>query len=370
MMLTKNTLIGMSVVLLVIIGSGCLTTAQEDETVTSLLPETVQAQASEPVRVSGQNPTTSPETLRSDYVSASDEICRECHLRPFTSISMEGGKHDLGCTFCHVQHGIKPECSVCHDLAHGAQLKDCKDCHDEHSPMEITSNLDFDQSCSNCHAQQTQEFKDHPGKHGNLECSFCHNTHRYIEACTNCHAPHGTWLPYTECLNCHPAHMPQEINYPDVIAGETCAFCHEMVSDVLDDGNTKHTDVGCSGCHPVHEQIPECMDCHTSHTTDMAYENCTACHQAHDPLIMEFPEGTKQDICEICHEEINSVLNASNTKHDDLGCVYCHPDHRYVPTCESCHGLQHDRIRIHEDFPECMQCHIVSHDVKVIVIDK
>lgn len=351
MILMKKALLGMGIILLIIIGSGCLTTPQEPEPV----PE--------------QTPTPPSAVPDFDYSSVSDETCGECHINAFTSISLKGGRHDKGCTFCHIQHGITPGCTDCHDLVHGTQFQDCKDCHDEHAPMNITSSMDFKQSCSNCHSQQFQEFSDHPGKHDNLECSYCHQTHKQIEACTNCHAPHGTWLPYTECLNCHPAHFPQEINYPEGIADETCAACHKVVSDALEQGNTKHTALGCSECHSVHEQIPECMDCHTPHTPDMTNEDCTGCHLAHDPLKMEFPADTGQDICEMCHEKINSVLSASNTKHEDLGCIYCHPKHRYLPTCESCHELPHQKF-VHEDYPVCVQCHIVSHDVKKIVFTK
>jgi hypothetical protein len=246
-----------------------------------------------------------------------DEACAECHINAFTSISLEGGRHDKGCTFCHVQHGIIPRCTGCHELVHGTQLKNCKDCHDEHAPLSIISSPTFELSCARC----------------------------------------------------HPSQIPQEINYPDYIASGTCAFCHEAVSDTLEQGGTKHTALRCSFCHAVHEQVPECQDCHIPHTPDMTNEDCTGCHPAHDPLDMEFPAVPQRGTCAICHKDIDVELRGSGTEHDDLGCIYCHPKHRYLPTCESCHELPHQKF-VHEDYPVCEQCHIAAHDVKNIVFTK
>lgn len=350
MIMMKKALFGVSIVLFIIIGSGCLSSPQE--------PELMPIEATPTSTLVAEGPII-------DYLSVSDETCGECHTTAFTSISQEGGGHDKGCTFCHFRHGVKPKCTDCHELIHGTQLQDCKECHDEHAPMGITFSLDLENSCSLCHPRQIEEFSDHPGRHADLKCIYCHQTHGQIEACTNCHAPHGPGLAYTECMNCHPAHFPQEIDYLDSVDTGNCAFCHEGVSTTLEQSVSIHSILECAYCHPVHAQIPDCMDCHVQHMTNI---DCLGCHPAHDPSTMEFPAGTLRDNCTDCHKQVDDTLSGSNTKHNDLGCIYCHPEHRYLPTCESCHGLPHEKI--HEDYPDCAQCHIVSHDVKEIVFTK
>lgn len=343
---SKYILTGIIIIISMVVNSGCISQVQE--------------------------PTPIPIPAVPDsrnYMDIPDEACAECHINVFNLVSLEGGRHDKGCTFCHVQHGIIPRCTGCHELVHGTQLKNCKDCHDEHAPLSIISSPTFELSCARCHPSQIEEFSDYPGRHDKLKCLYCHPTHRHIQACINCHAPHGPELRYEDCLDCHPAHLPQEIDYPEYIASGTCAFCHEAVSDALEQGGTKHTALKCSYCHPVHEQIPECHDCHLPHTPDMTNEDCTGCHPAHDPLDMEFPAVPQRGTCAICHKDIDVELRGSGTEHDDLGCIYCHPKHRYLPTCESCHGLPHQKF-VHEDYPVCEQCHIAAHDVKNIVFTR
>lgn len=342
----KNLLTGIIILMLLVINSGCTSQLQEP------------APASTPTVADSRN-----------YLKTPDETCGECHKTAFNLMSLEGGRHKKGCTFCHIQHGIKPKCTLCHELIHGTQVQDCKDCHDEHAPLSVLSSSTLEQYCISCHPQQMEEFFNSPGRHADLKCIYCHQIHMHVEACINCHAPHSTELTYEDCLNCHPAHMPQEIDYPENIAGATCAICHEAVSNALEQGSTKHSTLKCTYCHQLHKKIPECQDCHTPHTPDMTNEDCTGCHPAHNPMDMEFPVSIQRDYCAVCHEEINEILRNSNTKHDDLGCVYCHPEHRYLPTCESCHGLPHNKD-IHDRFTTCDQCHIISHDVKNIVFNR
>ena len=344
---SNNILTGIIVLMLLLINSGCVSQPQEPTPVPT--------------------PTSTVPVIQ-NYLSTSDETCGKCHFTAFDLMSQEGGKHNKGCTFCHFQHGIKPKCTQCHGLIHGTQIQDCKNCHDEHAPLRVLSSSTLEEYCTRCHPHQMGEFSNYPGRHADLKCIHCHQVHRHIESCINCHAPHSTELTYEDCLICHPAHMPQEIDYPESIANTNCAFCHEAVSNALVEGDTKHSTLGCSYCHEVHEMIPECQDCHTPHTPDMINEDCIGCHPAHNPMDMEFPVDAGEESCAVCHREIDAILRGSNTKHDELGCIYCHPQHRYLPTCESCHGLPHEKI--HENFPVCLQCHIVSHDVKNIIFTR
>jgi len=56
--------------------------------------------------------------------------------------------------------------------------------------------------------------------------------------------------------------MPQEIDYPENVPNEHCAKCHKEVNTALEQDSTKHRNLRCAYCHAVHEQIPECKDCH------------------------------------------------------------------------------------------------------------
>lgn len=348
----KKVLFETLILLSIIVGSGCLT------------------QTDEPLSTSEPTPTQLPTMPDFQESNISDESCAECHINAYTLMSTNGGKHDKGCTFCHVQHGIIPRCADCHELIHGPQLTDCKDCHDEHAPLNMIGNEMLDNSCSDCHQSQITEFEEYPGKHLYLKCIDCHQNHGEFEVCTNCHIPHYPEMKYESCLLCHSPHMPQEIIYPEDIDNANCAACHGVTSDELNEGSTKHSSLQCSYCHQTHGQIPECMDCHSPHLSYMSNDDCIECHPAHNPLDIELPSDRPREECAICHDEIDIILKESNTKHDTLGCIYCHPRHRYIPTCESCHGLTHERMQIHDDFPVCAQCHVESHDVDTIVIRK
>ncbi|MEA1944863.1 MAG: hypothetical protein U9N07_05980 [Euryarchaeota archaeon] len=347
MISTKSTLFGIGIVLLLILVSGCLAPVEEPNA------STIQ---------------TAPDFQE---VNASDE--EQHHIEAVGSMSSEykENKHDMKCTVCHTERIIKPKCTDCHEPVHGTQLRNCTECHDAHNPMSNISSPRLGQFCSYCHPQQFEEFSTHHGRHADLKCVYCHKVHGQIETCTNCHAPHSTELRYEDCLNCHPAHVPQEVEYPATIPNEQCAVCHERTNTELVQGNTKHSSLNCAYCHTTHKQIPECMDCHTPHTQDMTYDDCIGCHPAHNPMAIKFSVDTPREDCAACHREIDAELRGSNTKHNDLGCVYCHPEHRYLPTCESCHGLPHKNIyNVHEDYPDCSQCHIAPHEVNNIVFTR
>lgn len=321
-----------------------------------------------------QEKQSAPSSGLLDYeeFNKTGKFCGDCHYTITNSIATAGGKHNRDCIFCHEQHGFKPECSTCHELQHGTQFQNCKNCHYVHAPLEkITSLGDktFEKSCPSCHASQLEEFSAHPGRHADLKCIDCHPGHRQKMPCINCHAPHSKELTYSDCLKCHPAHKPQAVDYPGNISSNNCAGCHETESTTLKTGETEHNSLNCAFCHPVHKQIPDCKDCHSPHTPSMIVEECSGCHPAHDPLNMEFPAATPVNDCAICHEQINEILNNSRTKHNDPGCVYCHPVHRYLPTCESCHEMPHDR-EIHSEFPSCDQCHIETHAVNNIIFHR
>ncbi len=346
----KSALLGIGIMLLLILGSGCLTPMEE--------PNASTAQ-------------TAPELQE---VNASDVGSQEPHTGAAGSMSPEHSenKHNMKCTVCHTERITKPNCTDCHELVHGTQLQNCTECHDAHDPMSNIEGPRLEQFCSQCHPQQFEEFSTHPGRHADLKCVYCHQVHGQVEACTDCHAPHTQDMTAEDCLNCHPAHAPQEIKYSATIPNEQCAVCHTGENRELVQGSTKHSSLKCASCHTIHKQIPRCTDCHAPHAPDRAYEDCTRCHySAHNPIAINFPADAPREDCAACHKEIDAKLRESNTKHNDLNCVYCHPTHRSMPTCESCHGLPHkDVYNVHKDYPNCSQCHIDPHEVNKVEFTK
>lgn len=345
-MISMKCIVLSGIVLLLVLGSGCLTPPEE-------LNASIRTTDFQELNDSDGGGFVGAAVGELDLMSSEDH-----------------NKHDLDCTFCHTEQAIRPNCTDCHEGVHDSQLQNCTGCHqDEHAPTEDISNSDLEQFCSHCHSQQYEEFSVHNDRHADLRCVYCHLVHRRIESCTNCHAPHSVELMYEDCLNCHPAHMPQKLGYPEDTPNKQCAICHEDVNTALEQGNTKHSGLNCAYCHAVHELIPGCTECHTPHTEAMTDSYCMRCHPAHNPMDMELPTDTPREDCAACHKELDLELRGSDTKHDDLGCIYCHPKHRHLPTCESCHGLPHQEVfgDVHGEYPECAQCHIASHDVHNIV---
>ena len=315
----KSALFGTGTVLLLILGSGCLTYMEEPNASTTQTAPDFQG------------------------VNASDVGSEEDHIEAAGS--------------------MPSECKG-----------NCTDCHNTHDHKSNISSSRLEQFCSQCHPQQFEEFSSHPGRHADLKCVYCHKVHRHIESCINCHPPHSTGLVYEDCLNCHPAHIPQEtheIEYPATVPNEQCAMCHKEANTSLAQGNTRHSSLKCAYCHTTHKQIPECVDCHAPHTQSMTYDDCSGCHPAHNPVDIKFSVDTAREDCAACHKEIDSELRGSDTKHNTLSCVYCHPEHRYLPTCESCHGLPHKNVYdVHTKYPDCSQCHIAPHEVNNIVFTR
>lgn len=221
--------------------------------------------------------------------------CVKCHQKPVETIEAKGQAHKtaVSCQDCHAGHPpavkkIIPHCSTCHSEKPHYKLPGCLGCHrDPHAPKDISFGRNVTDPCLTCHTQQIAQLKEYKSKHSALACSFCHDVHGKIPACTQCHKPHSTDMTADDCKKCHKAHMPKVVTYTKDTPNKFCAACHTRANALLSASKSKHSKVSCVSCHQEkHKTIMKCQDCHgTPHpATIMAkFAKCSDCHNiAHD----------------------------------------------------------------------------------------
>ncbi len=227
--------------------------------------------------------------------------------------------------------------------------------------------------CGRCHVSIYNSIKTEGTKH-QLECAKCHEQfHIYrpgkveydqiLPQCAGCHQePHGKEI--IKCYECHAeVHTPAKITAGPII-NESCVKCHNKERKQLKANPSKHTELDCFFCHSEHRYIPECMGCHESHTKEMVEADCHTCHPAHMPLQITYSADAPQTECSFCHKKAYDDLQARNTKHTALTCAKCHPRHRQIPQCESCHGKPH-KAAIHKAYSQCGECHDIAHSLPI-----
>jgi len=225
-------------------------------------------------------------------------------------------------------------------------VSDCVKCH-EKEPAQIAAAGMAHQTeinCQSCHEGHRPKVANNIPK-----CSMCHSgeAHFELEGCTNCHNPHS----------------PLDIS----LQGElktVCLTCHAAEGQEMTANPSKHAEFACNFCHAdKHGTIPECVDCHEPHSSNMTQSDCSTCHQAHKPLALNYSAQTPSVMCAACHDNAFNLLMESKTKHHDLACVFCHEGkHKVVPQCSDCHGNPHPE-GMHQKFPKCGDCHNIAHDL-------
>jgi predicted CXXCH cytochrome family protein len=224
--------------------------------------------------------------------------------------------------------------------------------------------------CAKCHSKPATDIEAKGMAHKtSVGCQDCHNGHpptvekkKIIPSCSMCHSgkPH---YKLAGCLSCHRnPHTPKVINFGKDVT-DPCLTCHTEQFAKLKANPSKHTKLSCSYCHDVHGKIPQCVQCHKSHSADIVATDCKKCHQAHMPTVVTYDASTPNKFCAACHDSANSTLTASKAKHGKFLCVSCHYNkHKTVPNCQECHGSPHP-AGIMAKFPVCGSCHNIGHDL-------
>lgn len=245
--------------------------------------------------------------------------CNECHPQGFTTF-------DPGlCIACHTQQDAAfiPQ----HSSLYGS---DCLACHD--GMDRYGKNFDHNQ----------ENFK-LQGKHGELDCTACHE---------NARSSQDLYNTPNDCYSCHVDEDNHQGEH-----GEKCDFCH--------------SDVSWAGANPNHEQtlLPlvgahlelECGDCHPERSFERTPTHCYGCHQEDDEH-----DGRYGQTCSTCHKSTawkeaeflhNFEMKAHGGVYAQNECKRCHGDvFRSTPSeCEDCH----DQPEFHrEQFSDpCRLCH-------------
>lgn len=224
------------------------------------------------------------------------------------------------------------------------------------------------EDCVKCHEAPPAAIAEAGGKHKTeVSCLDCHAGHRptsknNIPQCSGCHEgePH-----YQEkgCLTCHKnPHKPLNIAFGSKVT-KPCLACHTEQITQLKENKSKHTSLFCSRCHDVHRKVPQCVDCHKPHSTEMAQADCGKCHQAHSPAVLTYGVDVPNKDCGACHKKASGLLSATQTKHKSVACVRCHQNkHKTVPACQQCHPQKHP-AQIMKRFSKCGTCHYIAHDL-------
>ena len=226
------------------------------------------------------------------------------------------------------------------------------------------------EECGRCHYQVYESLRKSGGKHQGLLCTQCHkkyhvynpvkkNWTEIMPKCYGCHKfPHGSSVK--GCQTCHVnPHAPKKISMR-AIRGK-CVKCHPRPVEELKKYPSKHTKVGCYGCHTNrHGYVPKCSDCHEPHVQGQKMADCLVCHPVHSPTRISYPVNTPNQVCGSCHDTEYNHLKERITKHSALTCAKCHPQHGKILACTKCHGRPHSEAML-ERFPKCIQCHIDPH---------
>jgi len=347
-----------------------------------------------------------PHRVRKEVVALtiSDMSCLKCHEDPDLHAIVEG---DTLSMFVD-----KEEI----DLSTHRNIP-CVKCHTDvdprkHRPCETANKVD----CSNCHAKISEEY--FAGGHGEAHLTGKADA----PYCTTCHGDHGT-KPHSDdmsltyrasvpqlCGECHreggKASHNGELSQTSVITDYSksvhglgltekgllpsaiCIDCHgsHLVLNHKDDRSTvyeKNIAATCATCHrgiykqyikSVHysadgegdEKLPNCADCHSSHTigevegdqfiAEVTHQ-CGSCHEHLAETYVETMHGKAYQLgaldaakCSDCHgahmilghNDPNSTVGFNNIVDT---CKQCHEDANQRFTGYLTHATHHDPVR-------------------------
>ena len=225
-----------------------------------------------------------------------------------------------------------------------------------------------DEDCAKCHDQEPTQIAANGRAHKTeVSCLTCHEGHRpkvanNIPECSGCHSGKAHY-EVEGCKTCHNPHAPLEVRLEGPIKA-VCLTCHQPQGQEMEANPSKHAEFPCNECHAnKHKATPTCLECHDSHSQAITKDDCRSCHQAHQPLTLQYGDKVPNVQCAACHGEVLAQLTANTTKHHTVNCVSCHAKkHKTIAQCSSCHGTPH-RSGLHKKFPLCGECHGTAHNL-------
>ena len=212
------------------------------------------------------------------------------------------------------------------------------------------------EDCVKCHSGPVNDMKNAGGRHRAVPCVGCHVGHppavkKPIEKCSKCHlSARKAHFELENCLHCHKnPHMPLNMSLTDK---DVCLNCHTQQDVQLRENKSRHSSIDCAACHPVHRQVPQCIQCHKG-KTHFELKDCLNCHMSgHTPLHMS-PAGRVTNACVTCHPQQVTQISDNKSRHSVFDCTACHPVHRQIPQCAQCHTPHAEEMTP----SDCKKCH-------------
>ncbi|MBN2332175.1 MAG: cytochrome C [Deltaproteobacteria bacterium] len=147
----------------------------------------------------------------------------------------------------------------------------------------------------------------------------------------------------------------------DLLATD-CIKCHtKAVEDIATSGGLHQTAVSCLDCHVEHppkgeNAIPQCAQCHApGEKAHYQVANCITCHYPHRPLKMDLDDAGAEvkPVCLTCHDNEGQEMASYPSKHAELNCTECHPQHAMFQDCLQCHEPHSSEMA----YQDCLRCH-------------
>lgn len=314
-------------------------------------------------------------------VSVDGERCELCHETSGNELIYELETFKL---YNNTLDTLAKKCYKCHvDPKHKVETPYnlCTECHyqgDTHNALSLSFNNVLERLgtienrfCEECHTEQCSELQKVGHTHEDT-CTNCHNDHKKVPGCLDCHDPssvgpyHTLSKPEFEyCTDCHigGAHTRPVIN-----DGMDCSICHsDYYQNTLEKYGGRHftneTLGGCDSCHTSHKEYPSCRDCHGTfpkHLETGAVQNpnqdCTVCHEggAHDSRVnyQNYRPDLGDQICKVCHStEYEIYYEGSTPGERELygNCLNCHEEHNTQIKIPHLNGTE---------FSNCSDCHV------------
>lgn len=310
--------------------------------------------------------------------SQSPEFCAKCHvIQPYYLTWQNSAHSNTSCVQCHVEPGTG---------FIAVKLRNLKELYaymfkDVTLPIEGTREISSE------------------------ACLQCHSPNRVITPSKDLQIPHSEHLNYgTSCADCHP-----DVAHAGIRAMNTFKVTDEVLTQFASLGHEEYalTKTGCLECHDGKRVTYNCAACHAEtripenhDLADFGYRHgpfvhedigdCMRCHtgfgKIRDPQGNTIPEITRNArFCLDCHEGERPVTHTAfwsvghklPGKADRTGCLVCHDWNKPEPplraaniiSCASCHEQTpdgHDNPRWYYDHKitvkdagsfSCFDCH-------------
>ncbi len=277
--------------------------------------------------------------------------CAQCHTEATTSLerACETISSPVDCSICHAEQVAEYDGST-HGTLHNAGDPDapgCLDCHDRHITLDknLPTSPTFAQNvprlCATCHRMGEQAAVRIHAEVPDIVQSYIDSIHGkgllesglvVTATCADCHSAHGE-LP--------PDDFRSTVHHDNLT--DTCGSCHLGIATIF------KTSIHWAENVETDQPLPNCEDCHTSHTISRT-----------DRLDFRFH---MMDQCGRCHEtEATTFFDTFHGKVSRLGaaaaakCYDCHGTHGILPSSDPSSTLGRDNV-----VATCGQCHEGSH---------